>query len=442
MSTNIILFIVLGAVALCGLGVFLYFFFKKDNFYQKVELLLKNGEFQKVLSICEKRIDSQPHDFSIKYYMGCAYEGLKNFSSAIIYYEKACINASASEDDAIKSQLFTKTAELYRKMKKYPAAIGYYALVLDKAPNNLKALYACGEMLYEDKNYVKAKDYFEKLLVHQPENLRARFMLAKIYVQVKSLQEAAEQLEYIYSSDKLSHDVFRDNVTLLLGEVYKGLKNYQKAIDVLKPLMENESLFENVLIKLVEIHILFNRMDEVLVLINKYLNSVSRENKCELLYYLGTINFKKEIYYQAIKSWNDAYSLNENYRDLRDITYKFAKIIHNPKLETLYGEPAKTDMLIEKLCLPKEPVKLMRNKHFWSYKCGDFIYFLYRAPFTVPANELMEMTDLSIKEYRYSGSITLYSLFGMTNNADGVNYKSINLVSDNDLLALVTDKLR
>lgn len=97
--------------------------------YKKIEMYLEDQNFDKARSLCLRRIDSQPNDFVIKYYLGQALEGLKDYPGAVVYYEKAAIIAASSENDPIRTQLFLKTASLFKKMHKDKQALGYFAML-------------------------------------------------------------------------------------------------------------------------------------------------------------------------------------------------------------------------------------------------------------------------------------------------------------------------
>lgn len=279
MSLSLVIFIIAGVIIITAVIIIIYRVLKKDDFYIKVEAFLKTGNYGSALSLCLKRIDSQPQDFVIKYYVGEAYEGLKDYTKAILYYEKASISASTSDNQEMKIPLFMKTAELLKKMQKPQAALGYYALVLDREPMNTKALYAAGEVLFESKNYQRAKSYLETLIKAKPEQLKGRFILAKIYSHLRQFPEAAQQLEYIVNDKLVEHDVMKDNSSLLLSEVYVGMKSYQKAIALLKPLLNDDKYYEDVIIKIIEIMLESNQLNDTIQLIRENLDKVGKEKK-------------------------------------------------------------------------------------------------------------------------------------------------------------------
>jgi hypothetical protein len=154
------------------------------------------------------------------------------------------------------------------------------------------------------------------------------------------------------------------------------------------------------------------------------------------------VNYKKESYYQAIKVWNEAFKINPKFKDLSTIYSNYSQIINNPNMESVFGgNSTKIEILIHKLSHPEEVKRIIRKKNYWSFKTGDFVYFLYLLPSAVSAVDLSDMAEISIKEYRTSAAFTIYSLFGAVKNVEGVDYRAITITSDSAFIKLLNEKL-
>ncbi len=436
--------IILGAGIIGSLIYVIYILLKKDNTYKIIEDSLDSGDYQKALNLCLKKVDSQPNDFTIKYYIGLAYEGLKDYTQAILYLEKSSILVSGSDQEEIKVQIFIKTADLFKKMKKNEAALGYYVMALEKNPRNSKALLAAGELLYETKKYQKAKEYLENLIKVKPEDLRARFILAKIYIYLRNLSDATIQLEFILNNDKIEFDqVMLPAASFLLSDVYYSTKNFQKAIEVIRPLLDNENYYEEVLTKMIEIMIQCNQIKEAMELINTNMDNVSHNKKCELKYFLGSALFKNKEYFAAIKAWQEAHHINPKFRDLVHIYTQYIQIINNPKMEYIYSrDESKINIILYKLVHPVTINKIIKRNNFWAFKAAEFCYCLYTTPLQVPVSDLIEMNNIVLSDFRSNGAFTIFSLYGVVRSeGEGFDYKKMILISGDDFIKLINLKI-
>lgn len=414
-------------------------FLKKDNALAVIEKNLKEGYYKKALNLSLKYVNENPNDFLIKFYIAQAYEGLKEIQLAIQYFEKASITASLSSQDDIKTQIFLKIAELYKKTKRFNEALGYYVLALEKDPKNSKALLSASELLFEMKNYKKAKDYLESAIKIKPDNLRARFILAKVYIFLNYLQDAANQLEYILQNIKVNDEVLIANSTLLLADVFLSLKNYQKAIQTLKPFLENSDQFESILNKIIEIYIKMGQTRQAVEMANSNMNRVSKQKEAEILYLIAAAYFKEGDIYRAVKIWEEAFKKNPVYKDLKNLVNRYLYIIHNPSLEPLFSknEGVFGEFAIKLLKVPyiKQTIK---KDTFWAFESGEKSYVIYKRPYPIPTSELIEVQRVINQNFKANTLFTLYSLYGITNDTNtsntSYNANKMELVADSDFI--------
>jgi tetratricopeptide (TPR) repeat protein len=430
---------------MAGLIGVVFFYMKKDNFYLKADEWLKAGDYQKALSLCLKKIDSRPQDYLIRYYIGEAYEGLKKYGEALHYYEKAALFSFAPGEENIKTQLYLRIAELNRKQLNYEVALSYYALVLDRQRRNTKALLASGEIFLEAKNYQKAKNYFERLIDINPDNINARNKLGWIYFQIHLFADAAKQLEMVLLDERVKIDkVFKSSVSFMLSDVCMEIKDFQKVIDTLSTLLTESDYFEEAVVKIVNALILQSKTEEALEMINKNIQKVSKEKRCELLYLSGKAYFSIHKYYPAIKSWEEAFKINPSYRDLSHINNEYLHVIRNPKMEYVFShEDEKTQLLINSLAAPSSIAKLAKKPSYWEFKFEDSVYVLYKVPSQIPLLELREMHDLALGEFFAPPCMTVYSLYGVAREeGSDFDYKKVFVVSGDEFIKIVNEKLK
>src|SRR5271157_5768239 len=115
---------IIALTAVISASVWIFFrLTQSPSFYKQIEKALEDQDFGRAKKLCLARIDSRPNDFILKYYLGQALEGLKDFSGAVMYYEKAAISASL-EDEPLKGEIQFRTAMLLKKMHKEKEALG------------------------------------------------------------------------------------------------------------------------------------------------------------------------------------------------------------------------------------------------------------------------------------------------------------------------------
>ncbi len=435
-------FLIWIAVVLFSIGLIILIilnFIKKDTTLVAIEKSLKDGSYKKALNLALKIAKDNPKDFLVKYYIAQAYEGLRDYKQAAVYYEKASIAAGLSAEEEIKNQIFLKVAESFRKIKKYNEAMGYYVLVLEKEPKNLKALIGISEILFEQENYKKAKEYLDVYVKAKPDNLKARFMLGKSSAKTNDYSTAMDNLEFILQNIKINDEVLITNTSLLLADVYLATKNYSKATNVLKKLLDKQIEMDIVVVKIADAYIRNNQTKEAIVFAQQNINRVSKEAQCELYYFMGNAYMKEDEIMKAAKSWNAAYKINPSYKDLKSIVSRYNYLIEHPELEPLFSknESSFESFVLSLLNYPYVK-QIIKKENFWVIESGDISYLVYRKPFPVSMAELNEMEKVIKQNFKANSKCILFSLFGITNesftSSDVYDASKMDLVSEIDFI--------
>ncbi len=435
----VILFGIALGIAVIGLILFvLSRFFKKDNEITKVDTFLKSGNYKKALNIAQKYMNDNPNDFMLKYYIAQAYEGLRNYTAAVGFYEKASIAASLTGHQEIKTSINIKAASLYQKLGRPKEALGYYVLVLEKNPKNIKALYEISDLLYQMKNYKKAKDYLENLLKVKPENFRARFLLGKAYYQLNDYNSANSHLSYITKNIK-NDKVFLNKVQLLLSDVKIKLKQYDEAVNLLTPFLSSPEHIGDVLIKIIDTLIKGKKVKKAIEIANQYIDRVDQVQKAKIMYHLGNAYFKLSEIFKALNWWKKAYSTNPMFTDLKDTLKSHAMILNNPKMEFFFSTNASIfGKFVMSMLKVHKVSDNVRKDAYWIVKSGDDVHIVYRKPFAMTCPELDELERLLRQDLVSNLNVVVYSLYGLNDKCSNkFLIQQVEVVKEKDLVKLV-----
>jgi tetratricopeptide (TPR) repeat protein len=418
MNITVLIGIAVGIFAAVAIILTMVKFLKKDNALVTIDKLLKAGNYKKALNTALPYLKEHPMDFMIRYYIGQAYEGLADPVNAIAYYEKASVAMAENESSALRNQVLLKIADLFKKKRNLKEAMGYYAMILDKDPHNMRALYPLSEILFEQGNFKKAKQYLDTIVKLKPDNLKARFLLAKVSVKVNLLQDAAAQLKSVVQSAKPAEEELKNSAVLFLADIYLSMKNFREAIQLLKPLLDNKQYFEDVLIKIVDSLIKINELKQAIELANRNSGRINKLKEAQIYYLIATAYFKDGEVYKAVKNWEISFKSNPSFRDNKDIVQKYAPIINNPKMEMYFTNNL---TFFENLCLEmlkNSYVKqIIKKESFWILETSDNNYAMYRLAHPLSKIELADIDDLISRQFHASSQYLIYSLFGTSAEA-------------------------
>ena len=413
-NSQAFLLVFLGIVIIVASLLIIMRFIKKDQAANLVDKFLKEGNYKRALAISFKLANQKPNDYLPKYNIGLSYLGMKDYLQAIEYFERASIAAENSAGMSVKINILLKIAGLYKSIRKYNEALGYYVMVLDLDAYNIPALKDSSEILYDLKNYKKAKEFIDSLLRLKQDGLKLRYMLANIEFQLNHHQNAAVHLEVILSNPKYEKDELYSKSAMMLADIQFQMKNYSKSLQILRTMMDKNQYFDEVIEKMVNIYIKTKQINQAMELANRYLGKVSKEKQCALMYLIATTNFAGGEIYKAIKTWEKAYNLNPSYRDLKSLMGQYAYILQNPKIEPLFG---RSEVDLEKMIMHilKRPYvkQMIKKDNYWAIESRDRAYVFYRKPYPIPMTELAEIESVVSQNFKVNSMFTLYSLYGV-----------------------------
>ncbi len=403
-----------------------------------IEKAVNEKNYKQALESAFKYLKSKSSNYFIYYYMGKAYEGLFQYHMAIESYEKSLVQVGKTSAQSRGVEIQLKLANLFRIIKKFDSAFGYYKMVLTKQSNNKDALWNIAGLYFEQKKYVPAKQCLEKITVLQPKFGKAKLLLAKIYFQLGEYQKSIVELKKFFAvNDEVSLTVGSET-SLLLADNYIASKRYGDAIKTLKPLLNDKNASGTILLKVVTCLIKDNKSEEAIALTEDYLLRIPVLERCGILYTIGSAYKDIGEIYKAILVWKAAYSLNPNYLDLNNIFSRYSKLVNNPWLESYFTS---NDFTFEKYVRRKLEIFMQDNliekqQIFWIFKNGNNCSVLYRPPEIISLLSLERIEDFFNSTGYSNISIDLYTLFGV--EVDGKTkslfYKKIKEISEDGFL--------
>jgi len=428
---SIVLFVIILAT------YYIYKSLKQQKKFSEIEFLIKKGNYKQALNLASTYL-KEKKSFLIYYMIAQAYEGLNDITNAIKFYEEALTKFAHEYRRNTKIDLLIKIGDLYAKNGELISASGNYIMALNENPNEYRALYALGNMYYKGKNYQKAAFYLEKLVQVKPENWNAHYLLGRIHYYQNNFRKAIIELENTLKLN-ISDSSSRNNITLLLADIYTSNKNYRESIVLLRPLMERNDTFNEAFIRILKNLVLDNQLQTAIEMGNRYMDKITPNIKHQVLYMLGQAYFYKKDFLRAIDCWSKAYHINPDYADLKDLMVKYKALVENPLLEDYFtpDENAFIEFIIKclhtRILLPG-----IDKNNFKIFKSDDNqCHIFFRLPSAITPADLKEIENTIRQELLGSLPIILYSLFGTVPECKADSfYKKVNEISGDQFIKI------
>lgn len=227
---------------------------------QKINSLLIKKDYKSVIETLESK-NPESLNFTDNFNLGQAYKGLYQYTKSLPYLQKASrLNSSNIE-------ILFALAENFYLLGNSGLAVFTYKDLLDKDPNNFRALIELAKIRIENENYGNAGEIYSKLISNDStnaflfsqlafckfkvgkvdsainlykESLKFNPWDAKNYLQIAKIFFMNEQYDSSFTYVKRGLDINQTNLQLnkLGGEVLFKMKKYRSAINQFKMLIE------------------------------------------------------------------------------------------------------------------------------------------------------------------------------------------------------------
>jgi len=341
-----------------------------------VQLLLRSGQFDKLIEVCQESLEKFPESPVINMILADVLAGRKDYYGAIKHYRKA------TEIDPGSSRAYLLLGTVYDSLKQYDQAGDMYRQVILTEPGNPLGHHFLGQSQIRAGNFEAARVSLEKAISLRPNYIQAREHFAWVLVKLGKNTEAIRELKLLVKLDPRNKKVrvYLDNLQKISSEeppkdfakIPQDLENpadihmsiagifYEQAM-YLKALDE----FQLTLIKenRKETHILISRIYEILGRLDKAIEEfeILREmdpKSVEIIRYAARL-----------------YNLNEQPNEAVPLVQKAVAI--EPENDSLYYSLSLAYMAVDKYDLAIEnmrtAIKLNDKKDSYYFELGALL---------------------------------------------------------------------
>ena len=297
----------------------------------------KNDDLTLALKNYSNYIENYPDDSDALYLRAIVYYETDQYNDALSDITHA-IRTHTKKTITPKSQLFHLRAGIYNEVENYDAALTDYNTALKLSPQDIDIFCNRAQLFFNRKEYdLSDKDYNEALRI-DPNHLKAQIGLARNKIEIKQFQSAIDILNQVEKMDDTYSEIYRFRC-----EAYYELGDSRKAVDDLIKHMEIAHIDNFSIRRLIEYSkpistyatarlgraIAENPDDWELVYVRGRLYSASEKYELALkdymkvkdsredpdlsiLYDIGICYKELGLYSQAIKTFDQANSVEEN----------------------------------------------------------------------------------------------------------------------------------
>ncbi len=326
-----------------------------------------------------------------------------------------------------------RIAALYEEIEDLETSRGYYKIILSEYPNNTTALFKLGKIYFMKNELIKAKTYLEKYITLKHDNAETFLLLSKTYYKLENYMKAFDYISLWFEKKdefNISDKTYNENI-IYLSDIYVNIKKYNEALNVLRPLLENEEFIKEALLRITKIYILLKEFEKATSIVSDYIIKVPQDEKIPVLYELANAYFGEGELYKAITIWTEITSFNPKYKDVNEILEKYKILDENKFLENYFtnNEEIFSSFIMKSFGIKEYQINY-RNKTFWIIKEENLCHVLYKEPNPIIPLILNSIENYIIDEGMSTYSVTLFSLFGADKSCYSINFfKKINLVS-------------
>ena len=253
------------------------------------------GYLNKVIKLSPDNIEAYKH-------LATANTKLRNYELAINSFKKII------QLDPNDSSAYFGLGLVYQKLNRHPDALPYLEKALELDPDNTEGYYQLGTAYESNREFEKAIKAYKNYLALKPDSKWTGYIrLGTCYTELGMLEEAISS--YQEALKEKPQDI---KTNYSLAEVYQKARNFEKAEEMFKRLMEinpeGKKTYYGKIIKMYDTAGMFEKAVEPA----EKIVELSPESEMAV-YNLGIIYSKVERYEDAIKAFNQAISIKPDF---------------------------------------------------------------------------------------------------------------------------------
>lgn len=248
--------------------------------YQFLKTVDEPSALKKLQALVEK-MQNRSVKIKMQRLFGKLYFELRNFSTALQFFQNSLELAREGEDSVVTSEIEFRVADLNYKLKKYQAASLIYQRILNQVPEAKKpvVLYKLGNIAYLENDYESAQSFYVEALANAIETestmLQAKILhqLGMLHTDQKNFPEAVKKFSdsLKLKESQVNPGSYADtlheiaNVYYLQSDFKHALEKYEKSFLI----SAEQGNVEDTAISLHQIGMTYHAMGEQKLAIDK-----------------------------------------------------------------------------------------------------------------------------------------------------------------------------
>lgn len=389
---------------------------KKDSVLTTIEQHIKQNDYEKAFDVCQKHHKRYQESFYFSYFFGKCNDKLKHYHQAINYYEKALVQLNSHPKlYFLKADILLALGELQFNIRNMKSAVGYLTLYLQSHPKDIAALYRCAAAFFDLKKFSKSNDLIEHILQIVPEHPKASLLMSKSCYEMNEFRRAITLLKPLIQKNALN-EAMTNQAYIILAKSYMQLKSYKEAAEIYRFLLTQRSMLEKILGPYVLALLYDKQNDKALEIYRDYYSAITPANRCEILYQMGVELSVQGDIYNALDCWEDAFRIDEDYKDLKMLMTKYTVFLDYPFLQNYFAQNVnafKNFVLTAFKCHANDVIS--EDCDYFIFNDEQNVLALYRKPSPIDSIRLSHLEATIINNRLDLENVRLFSLFGADN---------------------------
>ena len=246
------------------------------------------GDYMEAIELYEESLQTNPEDAQAWYELGLAYRYTDQYKKM----SEAFDNSLAISDR-------------------------YYNDIYDVRDELWVDFFNKAVPMFNEKEYEEACKYFDLAVIVDPENPLGYKERGLCYLQMGKIEQAVEDLTMVIEADTAGAEI---EARYTLANIYYRQKDYDKAVPLLKDVLEENPQDIQAISKLALIYQDQGKSDEAVELYETVLKT--KQDDPDLWFNIGILYFQMERYEQAGDAFEKVYEINPNDTEsLTNLTY-------------------------------------------------------------------------------------------------------------------------